>query len=909
MSYIDAYHDKNNDLIKVVERTAQGQRVFREYPVNYNFYIEDPRGNHRSIFGDSLSKIHCRTNKEFRKELAANNNKKTFETDLNRIFTCLADNYLNQEAPNPHILFVDIESDFSPDKGFASPEDPFMPITAISVYLQWTNSLITLALPPKSLAMDQAEKLVSDFDNVFLFDDEKDLLNTFIELLEDADVFSGWNSESYDLPYIINRITTVMSKSDTRRLCLWDQLPKRREFKRYGKSQYTYDTIGRVHLDSLEIYKKYNYEERHSYTLDAIAEYELGERKTQYEGTLDQLYNNDFKKFIEYNRQDCELLYKLENKLKFIDLANAFAHENTVLLPTVMGTVAPTDQAIINEAHQLGLIVPDKKPFDHNQEDNTDDDEESKSGAAGAYVAYPKKGLHEWVGSIDLNSLYPSTIRALNMCIETIVGQLRPTMTEEYIARQVADIEKLDGKMKKGKSVSKAWEGIFGSLEYTAVMKREVGTDIIVDWEDGNSDTLSAAEIYHLIFESNQPWMLSANGTIFTREKEGLIPGLLSKRYSERKELQSKMRQAIRDNNKQQEEYWDKRQLVKKLFLNATYGAILNRGSRFNDIRIGQSTTLSGRQIVKHMSAKINEIITGEYDYVGKSIIYNDTDSGYFTAYPTLYPDIEKCNIPWNKETIIQLYDNIAEETNTTFPQFMKDAFHCPLERGAIIKAGREIVASKALFITKKRYAALYFDKEGKRTDVNGKSGKIKAMGLDLRRSDTPKFMQDFLMDILERVLEGHDQEEILNCIREFRLEFKERPGWEKGAPKRANNVTKYQELEEKKGKVTMPGHVRAAINWNTLKQLNNDRYSMNIVDGTKVIVCKLKNNPLGYTSVAYPVDEMRLPQWFKDLPFDHEGMEETIIDLKLNNLLGVLNYDLDSTKQANTFASFFSFD
>ena len=139
-----------------------------------------------------------------------------------------------------------------------------------------------------------------------------------------------------------------------------------------------------------------------------------------------------------------------------------------------------------------------------------------------------------------------------------------------------------------------------------------------------------------------------------------------------------------------------------------------------------------------HMAAKINEVITGEYNHIGRSIIYGDTDSAYFSAYNTLKAEIDNKEIPWDKDTVIQLYDTLAAEVNSTFPAFMLEAFHCPKSRGEVIKAGREIVAIKGLFITKKRYAVLYYDKEGKRQDVEGKPGKIKAMGLDLKRSDTP---------------------------------------------------------------------------------------------------------------------------------------------------------------------------
>lgn len=423
--------------------------------------------------------------------------------------------------------WVPVESSryLEPGPGYASPEDAFMPITAIAVHLQWLDTLVCLAVPPKTLTMEQALEQVKEFPNTYLFETEAELLDTFLNLIEDADILSGWNSEGFDIPYTVNRVIKSLSKEDTRRFCLWDQLPKKREYEKYGKAAVTYDFVGRVHLDSLELYRKYTYEERHSYRLDAIAEYELGENKTVYEGTLDQLYNNDFRKFIEYNRQDCALLDKLDRKLKFIDLANSIAHENTVLLQTTMGAVAVTEQAIVNEAHHRGMIVPSRPRRD----------DAGDTQAAGAYVAYPKKGLHDWIGSMDINSLYPSVIRALNMGPETIVGQLRQEYTK-------SDIE---SKMSNGASFAAAWEGKFGSNEYELVMNQDRAHEIIVDWETGQTDVMTGAQIYELIFNSGKPWMISANGTIFTHEYEGIIPGLLKRWYAERKSLQKELKSVI----------------------------------------------------------------------------------------------------------------------------------------------------------------------------------------------------------------------------------------------------------------------------------------------------------------------------------------------------------------------------
>lgn len=900
MNYVDAIWDKQKDLVHVVERDPVKGRIYNTYPAKYCLYFEDDKGKYRSIFGKRLEKVICKSFKDFKREQRIKSNYNLYESDITPISRCLEENYLNKEPPKLNVCFFDIEVDFDPDRGYAPPEDAFMPINSISLYLQHLNGLITLAVPPKSLSIDQAIELVKDFPNTYIFETEKELLETFLNLIDDVDILSGWNSTGFDIPYTVHRVIKALGKDYTRKFCLWNYYPIKKEYEKYGKNSVTYTFVGRIHLDSLELYRKYTYEERPSFSLDAIAEYELGERKTEYEGTLDQLYNKDFKKFIEYNRQDVMLLNKLDKKLKFLDLANSIAHENTVLLPKVLGAVAVAEQAIINEAHYRGLIVPSRSySNDNSSVDDETDEMDIEDKAAGAYVAYPKKGLHDWIGSVDINSLYPSVIRALNMGPETIVGQLDPTKTEEYIKIQMRE---------HNKKFAAAWEGIFGSFEYQSVMNKEIGTDITINWENKTSQTFSAAEVYQIIFENNKPWMLSANGTIFSYETEGVIPGLLKRWYVERKELQAKLKIAKEQGNTAEEEYWDKRQLVKKINLNSLYGAILNAGCRFYDKRIGQSTTLTGRQIAKHMNAKINEIICGEYNHTGKGIIYSDTDSCYFSAYPMLKNDIVNKKINWDKDIAIQTYNVIADNVNSTFPEFMLESFHCPPNRGEVIKAGREIVASKGLFITKKRYAVLYYDKDGKRYDNNESPGKIKAMGLDLKRSDTPVYMQEFLSSILKKILTGSQEQEIVELIKKFRAEFKQKPGWEKGTPKRVNNMTKYSNKEKDLGKANLPGHVRASLNWNSLKRLNNDKYSLNITDGSKIIVCKIKDNQLGYTSVAYPIDDARLPEWFKKLPFDHDAMEEAIIDNKLDNLIGILNWSIQNTQEINTFNNIFEF-
>ena len=919
MSYIDAIIERDKNQILVVERDKNGNRLFVTHPTKYVVYWPNERGKYTSIFGTKLDKYQTSKEKEFKRELSLLPKVKLHESDINPIFRCLYENYKDTPTPDLHVGFFDIEVDFDPLRGFSSPEDAFSPITAISVYLNWMSRNFTLVLKPKGMSQEAAQTIVDDFEDTILCDNEKQLLEIFLDLIEDTDILTGWNSEGFDIPYIYNRVVQVLGKEETRKMCHWGKFPKKREYENFGRETVTYDLVGRVHLDYLQLYRKHTYHEMHSYRLDFVGEYEVKEQKIHYEGTLDQLYNNDFRKFIEYNRQDVLLLVKIDAKLKFIELANNIAHTNSVLLQTTMGAVALIDQAIVNAAHDMNLMVPTRiRETEEEKEARWAEEEEMGGSVVGAYVADPKPGMHDWIGGVDINSLYPSVIRALNMSPETIVAQIRPENTDQFIKLQV----------QQKKSFADSWNSVFGTLEYQDVMEKKL-TPLHLDFEDGSTAVVTAKEIYDLVWNSGKKLTISANGTIFDYSKPGLIPGVLTTWFAERKALQAEYKKWAkladeetdpekRAEAKRQSVFFDQRQLIKKILLNSLYGAVGNPGSRWYDPRVAQSTTLSGRCIVKHMSAKINEVIAGEYDHIGKAIIYGDTDSAYFSAYPVMKSLEEFADYEWTKESVIDLYDQIADLTNASFPEFMGNAFGAPLENGKIIKAARELCALKGLFITKKRYAVLIFDKEGKRKDQNGKPGEIKAMGLDLKRSDTPKVVQDFLSDVLIKVLTGTQEPEVIEQIAEFRNTFRSWPGWDQGSPKRANNITRYTNMQTQVSsssmvntntrKTMIPGHVLASLNWNKLKKIYGDHYSLPIMDGQKVIVCKLRSNPSGITSIAYPVDQLSLPQWFKDLPFDHDLMEEALIDKKLDNLLGVLKWDLAASKVNNNFTNLFSF-
>ena len=172
------------------------------------------------------------------------------------------------------------------------------------------------------------------------------------------------------------------------------------------------------------------------------------------------------------------LLAKIDSKNQFIDLANNIAHANTVLLPTTMGAVAVTDQAIVNEAHKQNVVIPNRPPR-RAEIERTDYSMLETKNAVGAYVAFPKKGMHEYIGGIDINSLYPSVIRAMNMSPETIVGQLEPTYTNKFINERLQT---------KGTSLADAWESIFSTVEYQKVMDKDKVDKITIKYENGKND-------------------------------------------------------------------------------------------------------------------------------------------------------------------------------------------------------------------------------------------------------------------------------------------------------------------------------------------------------------------------------------------------------------------------------------
>lgn len=535
--FVGYYQDNKNNVLKVAER-INGQRVLEEFPLVLEYYVQDPDGFYEGYDGKRLKKISVKTMHQLKqhKEECLANNVKTYELNFNLPNKVLYQHYKQGEMPDLHISFIDIEID---RKGYEEltikelVDKACCPINAISIYNNWQETLYTLMLHPENLSFEEANNICKEFDNTFLFTDEKQLLEGIMTLLDDADVVAGWHSTGFDTPYIVRRIENILGKGKSKGLCVWNIEPRLKDKANlFGEKNIAYEIYGKWFTDYLELYKKHERGKKESYKLDAIAEIELGERKVQHDESLDDMYRQRYKDFILYNRQDTMLVKKFEDKLKYISIHNAQAHDIRCSLESTMGTVSWVDQAIINEAHDKGLIVNDR--------DDSKSDTFKGIIPPGAYVPTPRTGLCNYIMSFDMNSLYPTSARSLNMSPEVIIAQIRLDMTKEFLWNKIKSNSLYKNKAKQIPDWGAAWGNVWGTLEYQEVMKQS-DTLLTIDFESGESGQATAKDIYNMIFAEGSNLCISAFGTIFRTDKMSLINSIFTRWYAQRKEYKKEM--------------------------------------------------------------------------------------------------------------------------------------------------------------------------------------------------------------------------------------------------------------------------------------------------------------------------------------------------------------------------------
>lgn len=506
MSYVSAITQEDNVI--VWERDENNVRIKRIYPAPYYFYISDPDGEFKTIFDTPVSKLNFKTRKEYYKARTDLTSQfRVWESDIPPEVRVLSNNYYNQPAGKINITLWDIEVDYSSELGFASAKNAYAPINSISMFHMYKDELVVLCVPPpgqqwtSELLMSECqavEPIPTDYRTVIkVFETEADLLEEFLRQIQDTDLLSGWNSDFFDTPYTAKRIERVLGKHALNKMSFpGAEAPRWEEIERNRRAELIIHLSGRMSLDYLVLFKKYEPGERHSYKLSSIEE-EVGLNlpKLEYPGSLQNLYKNDFPFFVRYNMRDSEILRGFELTLGYVDVASQMYHISCGLAQHVQGTLKLAELAIVNYCHhELKRVVPNVTRPDIDRQID------------GALVLLPQINMHEYVGSIDIASLYPSAIRSLNISTEKIVGQFSVTEdAQQSIQNKTDDM-------------------------------------LLLEYDDGTTDTKTGRE-WHNYLISNK-WAISGYGTVFNQDTPGIIPAVLTGWFATRKKYQADKKRA-----------------------------------------------------------------------------------------------------------------------------------------------------------------------------------------------------------------------------------------------------------------------------------------------------------------------------------------------------------------------------
>lgn len=542
--YIDALHRGDNVITWC--RNEDRNLIRKDLPAIYSCYrIDHSRPTARSIYGDPVSEVTF--DKRYLLEEYADRYEGIFESDIQPIYKTLSKHYHGMEEVPVNIGYFDIEVDYdlALGKGFPTPDNPYGEVNSFSLFDSCRREFHMAILADEGsvdLADDEYPVIVHYCNS------ERQLLDLISRLVEDIDILSAWHGDGFDIPYLVARYRAVFGKKigDTK-LCRDGFSVRERVVEDdFGNISTQFILVGRVHLDLMRLYKTFTFGERASYKLDYIAEQELGEKKLEYKGDLGDLYRRDKQTFFEYSLHDARLLLKMDNKRKLIDTAVKMARQATVKFTDVYTSIKYLEMAIRNYCHHVRsekLVLP-----------NCDRDA-ARESFEGGYVFVPDIGAHGWSCSIDLTSLYPSVIRALNISPETHLLQCLDSRDDlDKIVRRTEDIIKV----------------------------KDVKTGKVLDTR--------ARDVSDLIKDNNLT--ISANGSIFA-EKQGIIPEILTLWFEERKYYKQKSKEAFENGDDELGSFYDVVQALKKLNLNSVYGCISNVNSRFFSLDCAKSITMT----------------------------------------------------------------------------------------------------------------------------------------------------------------------------------------------------------------------------------------------------------------------------------------------------------------------------
>ena len=806
----------------LLREVVNGERVCRKVRYSPTLYapVNSPT-EWKTLKGQYVTPVQHNTIKEAKEWVENYKN----QPELVHGSTMYSYNYIADEYPNrinydvDQILIVTIDIEVECENGFPSPEEAVEPLLSITVKNHQSKKFVVWGVG----------KFQNNRDDVTYVEcsDELHLIKEFLSFWEShqPDIITGWNTEFFDIPYLCNRIEKLCGEDEVKRLSPWRSVFSREVFK-MGRKHQVFDIQGVSHLDYFDLYRKFTYTAQESYRLDHIAFVELGDRKdgNPYE-TFSEWYQKDFQSFIEYNIMDVEIVDRLEDKMKLIELCLTMAYDAKVNYMDVLGSTKYWDILIYNYLREKNIVIPQKRKA------------EKAEKFEGAYVKDPQVGMHKWVMSFDLNSLYPHLIMQYNISTETLVAQEKvPNMS----------VDKL--------------------------LNKEVDTSIL------------------------KGVTLTPNGALFKTNKQGFLPELMQSMYNDRSKFKKLMLEAQQDyeNTKDPKllkdiSKYNNIQMAKKISLNSVYGAIGNAYFRYYDLLVAEAITTSGQLAIRWIERAVNQYLnkllkTDNKDYV----IASDTDSVYVVfdeLVNKVYSNGE------NTEKIVAFLDSVAKNKIEPFMDKSYQELHQYVNSyEQKMQMAREVIADKGIWTAKKRYVLNVHNSEG----VQYKQAKLKVMGLEVVKSSTPAPVRAKLKEALSIIMNGNEKE-LNTFIQTFREEFMNLSPEEIAYPRSVNGLDKFADTNQMFAKGA-PIHCKGAILYNHLIKKNKlGRKYPYIQEGDKIKFINLKQPNLYQCSAfSFITNLPKELDLHKMIDYDTQ-FEKSFID-PLNVIVSTIGWVVDKS-------------
>ena len=776
-----------------------------------------------------------------------------YEYDVDKLTRVLIDLYKDSDdTPKTHnVVYFDIECEIG---GTLTPEyikSAPMKMTSVALYDNTTQMWYCLILDEKK----QLNNTIEDNKTIRRFNTEADMLNDFLNLWEELDptIITGWNSGFFDVPYMYYRLCNVLGREQASRLSPLCKFA----FTEYDQSQ-PIEIAGINHLDYMLLFKKYVMKQEPSYRLNDIGEKYVKLGKIEYEGSLDTLFKNDIKTFIEYNLRDVEIIIELEKKLKFIDLTVILCHLCHVPYEQIYQSTVLNDGAILTYLKRQDIVSPNK-PTTHNPvlKERTEND------YAGGYLKDPVPGLYQWVIDLDFTSLYPSIIRSLNIGIETFVGR-------------VVNSGKYDN-------------------QWTYAEMKSMNPDDLVVIEKLNPNytttrtQVPVGKLVKLIEDNN--WITAASGAIFRTDKSSVVCEVLTDWFNKRVEYKGLMKKAYKAGDKVKGEFYDRRQHAYKIKLNDVYGCYAINGWRYTDGHkmISSAITLTGQRLLQesiaNMNRHINKLLgTTDKDY----IITSDTDSLFIQVKDILIArGVDLTNKSECVKVTLEIASELQKMANDFIGNFAMNSLHIPSDRNHYFELKQEVVIERSYHSGKRRYAMMIVNKEGVDTE------EMIMMGLDLMKSNMPPLYKKFGQNLLTEIMSGKPKAEIDKQIIDFKSSLNQMDWADLAKPTGVKQINSYIAKRPSPGeifsefKLKAPINTKAAVYYNDLLKFKKlDKKYPLLTEGSKMKYVSLKPNPysidvLGFTGY----DD---PDYIKEFIDKYVDREDAFNSVLLNKLQGM---------------------